>query len=294
MSPFVSVIINYHNAQEYLEKSILSVLNQTFSNWEIILFDNFSDDKSLFNISKYLNNKNIRYYRSDKFLSLGEARNLALDKAKSDFIAILDSDDLMSPERLEKQVKYLISNKLIFLVSSWVNIIDHEDKIISKYNPNYSEDEIYQRMAWENPIVHSSVMFRKEINNKKVEYNKSIYYAQDYDFYLSYIKKDNFKILEDYLCSNRSHDNNLTKSKEYYEIICLEQIMHLQKAKKLNLNENSIKKNLLSINLNYLKLLIYYLSLFKFKKSLKYLTKLNVNIFKILLHIGPVRRYFGN
>ena len=294
MSPSVSVIINYHNAQEYLEKSIISVLNQTFTNWEIILFDNFSDDKSLFNISKYLKNKNIKYYRSDKFLSLGEARNLALDKTKSDFIAILDSDDLMSSDRLEKQVEYLISNKQIFLVSSWVNIIDNDDRIISKYNPNYSNDEIYQRMAWENPIVHSSVMFRKIINNEKVQYNKSIYYAQDYDFYLSYIQKDNFKILEDYLCLNRSHDNNLTKSKEYYEIICLEQISHLQKAKKLNLDEGSRKKNLLSINLNYLKLSIYYLRLFKFKKSFIYLTKLNANIFKILLHIGPVRRYFGN
>ena len=132
MSPSVSVIINYHNAQEYLEKSIISVLNRTFTNWEIILFDNFSDDKSLFNISKYLNSKNVRYYRSDKFLSLGEARNLALEKTKSDFIAILDSDDLMSPDRLEKQVEYLISNKQIFLVSSWVKIIDNDDRIITK------------------------------------------------------------------------------------------------------------------------------------------------------------------
>ena len=66
-------------------------------------------------------------------------------------------------------------------------------------------------MAWENPLVHSSVMYRNIHGSKKVTYNSKVRYAQDYDFYLSYINKIIF-IIKDYLSSNRKHSKSLTKS----------------------------------------------------------------------------------
>ena len=88
----ISVIVNCHNGEKYLERCILSILKQTYNNLEIIFWDNNSKDNTS-NILKKINDKRIRYFRSNKYLKLYEARNSALKKTKGDFIAFLDIDD---------------------------------------------------------------------------------------------------------------------------------------------------------------------------------------------------------
>lgn len=288
----VTVIINYHNSEKFIIEAIDSVIKQTFKDWCILLFDNNSNDNTFSLIESYIDNKKVKYFRSNELLKLGKARNSALQFVQTPFVAILDSDDVMEHSRLEKQYNFLNQNSDIFLVSSWVKKIDVNNKIISFYQPKLSSMEIYQNMGWENPIVHSSVMFRTFINGKKVEYNNHIYYAQDYDFYLTYITENNFKIINDYLSQNRIHNSNLTKSKELKEIISLEQINHLEKAKILKLNKESLSKNKLSLNLCYLKLCLFHLKNLNFIKFYKFLKNINSNIIFIFLHIGPIRRYF--
>ena len=218
------------------------------------------------------------------------ARNLALNKVRTNFIAILDSDDEMMPDRLSKQYSYLLNNKNIFLVSSWVKIIDSNSNIISCYKPVFDSKSLYQRIGWENPIVHSSVMYRKESISGTVTYDPKIKYAQDYDFYIRHIEEDNFKIINEFLSKNRVHQNNLTKSKSYSEIIALEQIEHLKNASKLNLNPFSKRLNLRSLNLCYVKLVLLYLKNFKIKLSAYYFKKININIIELIFHFGPIRR----
>lgn len=103
MKPLVSVVMNCHNSDTYLKEAIDSVLLQTYSNWEIIFWDNRSTDRSA-DIVKSYNEPRIKYHYSSRFTRLGEARNLALQKAQGEFIAFLDCDDLWMPEKLEKQI----------------------------------------------------------------------------------------------------------------------------------------------------------------------------------------------
>ena len=103
MEALVSVIMNCFNGEKYLKEAIDSVLNQTYSNWEIILWDNQSTDNSE-GIVKSFNDNRIKYFYSEEFTILGEARNRALSKAQGEFIAILDCDDLWYPTKLEKQL----------------------------------------------------------------------------------------------------------------------------------------------------------------------------------------------
>ena len=103
IKPLVSIIVNCHNGETYLNDCLISIMNQTYKNWELIFWDNFSKDNS----KKILNNfsdSRIKYYHSDTFTPLYEARNLALKKATGDFISFLDTDDWWVPNKIEKQM----------------------------------------------------------------------------------------------------------------------------------------------------------------------------------------------
>lgn len=103
IQPLVSVIMNCYNGEAYLRPAIESVLAQTYSNWEIVLWDNQSKDSSP-EITKSYGDPRIKYFRAEEFTSLGEARNRAIQKAQGEFIAFLDVDDIWFPEKLAKQI----------------------------------------------------------------------------------------------------------------------------------------------------------------------------------------------
>ena len=81
MKPFVSIICNCHNASNYISDSVKSALNQSYTNWELIIYDNFSRDETFFKIKNFLKDKRIKYFKSKSFLNLYNARNQAIKKA---------------------------------------------------------------------------------------------------------------------------------------------------------------------------------------------------------------------
>ena len=108
--PLVSVIINCFNGEKYLEEALKSVYNQSYTNWEIIFWDNQSTDKS----SKILEKNNhpkIRYFYAKEFSELGEARELAFKKSRGEWISFLDCDDIWMPNKLSEQIKIINENK---------------------------------------------------------------------------------------------------------------------------------------------------------------------------------------
>ena len=113
--PLVSVIMNCHNSQKYLKQSISSVINQSYKNWEIILWDNKSTDKSR-EIVKSFKNKKIKYFFSKKLTKLGKARNLAVKKAKGKYVAFIDTDDTWPKNKLKIQMNFLKKISLKFVL----------------------------------------------------------------------------------------------------------------------------------------------------------------------------------
>ena len=102
--PLVSIIINCFNGEKYLRNAIDSVISQTYKNWEVIFWDNQSNDNSA-KIFKEYKDKRLKYYCSSSHVKiLYKARNLALGKTNGEFIAFLDVDDWWLPEKLEKQI----------------------------------------------------------------------------------------------------------------------------------------------------------------------------------------------
>ena len=106
----VTIIINCFNGENFINDCISSVLAQTYSNWELVFWDNLSTDNTAKIIKKF-KDKRIKYFKASKHTNLPNARNLALNKAKSDLIAFLDIDDMWHKDKLKYQVAEINKNK---------------------------------------------------------------------------------------------------------------------------------------------------------------------------------------
>lgn len=115
--PLVSVIMNCLNSEKYLREAINSVYAQTYSNWEIIFWDNASSDSSA-DIAASFKDGRLRYFRGESTVPLGHARNLALAQSRGEFIAFLDCDDLWMSEKLDKQIPLFLADENVGLVYS--------------------------------------------------------------------------------------------------------------------------------------------------------------------------------
>lgn len=193
----VSVLMTIYNHQNYLKKSITSVLNQSYKNWELIAIDNGSTDNSK-NILKSIKNKNIKVFFLKKNIGRTNCLNFGLKKCNGDFIAILDSDDIAYKNRLKDQINEFNLDKELFLLASDFNYMDYKNKILLKKNYIYFHN-FYKKprvLLIRNIIAHSSVMYRKSLITKVGDYPKKFLYAQDYAFYLKTFKYYKIKFLK--------------------------------------------------------------------------------------------------
>ena len=133
-NPYVNIIMNCHNGEKFLEKSINSILKQNYPNYEVIFYDNNSNDKSAYIIKSKI--KKLIYYKTNITENLGTARKNALEKAKHKYVAFLDCDDCWYPNHLEMAVDFLENNQNYNLTYNNVSLIDDKGKVIKKIFKN--------------------------------------------------------------------------------------------------------------------------------------------------------------
>jgi teichuronic acid biosynthesis glycosyltransferase TuaG len=131
----VSIITPVFQAERFIEQTILSVLAQSYQNWEMILVDDCSNDRSASIIKEYAEkDKRIKYCRLDKNSGAAVARNKAINSALGEYLAFLDSDDLWVPTKLEKQITFMNNHKYRFSFTR-IKIIDSDNNTIKEYVP---------------------------------------------------------------------------------------------------------------------------------------------------------------
>jgi len=164
--PIVSVVMAVKNGSDYILQSLTSVIHQTFSDFELIVINDGSEDDTLA-IVEGLNDSRIRIY-SQKNRGVARAANRGLSLARGKYIARIDHDDIWFPGRLEKQVTYLEAHPEIALVGSAAVIWSDGTNIYE--GRNLDHPTTYSSIRWEllfdNSFVHSSILFRKEIIKK--------------------------------------------------------------------------------------------------------------------------------
>lgn len=157
----LSVVMSCYNSESYLRASIESILAQTFSDFEFIIWDDGSTDKTEEIIKSYKDPR-IRYFYHNN-TGLGMALQLACEQTRTDIIARMDADDIAYPERLKIEYEYLLKHSDVVLVSSAVRYMNDDGRVIGRSFP-YSNNTVIKRLLAKgnNVIVHPSSMFRKK------------------------------------------------------------------------------------------------------------------------------------
>jgi len=196
-NPLVSVIITTFNVEKYIEYTILSVLNQTFGNFEIIVVDDSSEDKTLEIIDKLSHtDKRIKFYRIEHAGRPSIPRNFGISKAAGELIAFLDGDDLWEKGKLKEQVTYLENHKdLIFVysmsVTYGVNILSNQYEVLPLLHK--AARSYGSLISKGNSITCSSVLVNKHFMEKVNGFDEDPQLAiEDYDLWIRLSKLGNF------------------------------------------------------------------------------------------------------
>lgn len=206
----ISVIINYYNAEIFLHQAISSVLNQTFRNFELILYDNFSTDGSNLIVQSFNDNR-IKYFRSNKHITLSRARKFSLNKCENEWVAFLDSDDYWEKEKLSIQISKIGSCSNIGLIYTDYFI---EEKSKIKEPLICSEQTNFEKLLYKNPIVFSSVLFSKSAILNNGGFDPLLKYAEDYDLLLKIAQKKELFFINQKLTYYRIHSGNISRKYE--------------------------------------------------------------------------------
>ncbi|WP_369765626.1 glycosyltransferase family 2 protein [Flavobacterium sp. WC2429] len=206
----ISVIMPIYNCELYIKGAIDSILDQTYNNFELLIIDDASTDKTIELVKGYFD---VRINLIEKPINTGLTNSLnhGLKIAKGKYIARMDGDDISHPERFAKQVSFLEGNKEIILCGSWFAIVG-SDRIIKL--PEY-HDEIKLAFLKGNCIAHPSVMMRKKALDKfSIVYDVSKEPAEDYDLWVRLMLNGRLHNLQEVLLDYRIHNNQVSQKQD--------------------------------------------------------------------------------
>ena len=240
--PKISIIVNCYNGEEFIRESIESILKQTYSNWEVIFWDNKSQDRSK-EIFKSFRDKRLKYYYSKKHTSLYKARNQALLKATGEFISFLDTDDLWTKNRLKKQINHF-KEKNIGLVYSNFWLFKENLKKKKLFKNNFNKGIVPSKNILINYDVGIlTILIKKNYLLKlKTKFDERTSHIGDMDLIWKLSKICKFKAINEPLAYYRIHNNNLSSTKRGNEILELKRWI-IKNKKRLNNDEIIFMKN---------------------------------------------------
>jgi len=219
--PLVSVIMNCFNGEKYLRDAIDSVISQTYKNWEIVFWDNQSNDKSA-EIFKSYKDDRLKYYLATSHIeTLYKARNEALKKAKGEFIAFLDVDDWWLPQKLEKQIPLFDDPEVGMVYGNvWLFFEKKNKKRIYKRG-SLPRGKILNKLLSDYVIGSPTYVIRKKsLESLEYFFNDNFHIIGDFDINVRLSAKWKIDCVQSPVAFGRRHDKNvslLNREKEISE-----------------------------------------------------------------------------
>ena len=225
----VSVFVPCYNVEKYVQQMLDSVLCQTFTDFNLVLVDDGSTDGTLAILKEYVKyDDRIKLYSNNKNMGLPYTRNLMFEYCDSDYIALMDADDIMPIYRLKEEAEYLDKNPSVDAVGGAMQIIDtcgnYTDRV--DFLP-LSYDECKAAMLMYNCFMNGSMMIRREkVIQAGVKYDRRFFCMQDYRFWSELILKCRMENMNHIMLYYRENDSSVTarnrsmkKRKKLYDII---------------------------------------------------------------------------
>lgn len=210
--PKVSVLLPVYNAESYVAEAVESVLNQSFSDFELIILDDGSTDSSS-TIVAGLSDPRIKYVRSTN-VGLTKVLNKGLKMADGEYIARMDADDISDPARFGRQVDFLNRNPQVAAVGCWWKVISSSGSVVAEKTAPTGAVRIKAQFLNSAPILHSAAMFRRASVLEVDGYDETFTYAQDRDLFLRLLAHWDLAVIPEFLFFYRINPNSITLSRE--------------------------------------------------------------------------------
>lgn len=183
MNPKVTVLMPVYNTGPYLREAMESILQQSYRDIELLIVNDGSTDNSDEIITSF-NDERIKYIKLDLNIGIAAVRELGLQKASGEYIAFMDSDDISSHRRIEKQVEYMVQHQKIGACGTWMKFIDNQgmplgESAITALDYSSIQPIMLFRMA----VCNATCIIRKSFIQKfNLHYDKACISGEDYDF----------------------------------------------------------------------------------------------------------------
>ncbi|MCX7726143.1 MAG: glycosyltransferase family 2 protein [Chitinispirillaceae bacterium] len=196
-TPLVSVIIPVFNREEMLRRAVVSVLNQSFKDFECIIVDDCSDQK--YDFFSSMDDKRLKIIRLEKRSGVSKARNTGVKSSRGKYIAFLDSDDEWYPKKLEKQIKWLKDNPSFSICQTLEEWIRKGVRVNPPKSHKKRGGDIFDISCERCMITPSSVVMTRELFEKYGGFKESLPACEDYDLWLWITAKHQVGLIEEVL-----------------------------------------------------------------------------------------------
>lgn len=206
MKPLVSIILPVYNGEEFLRTSLDSCIAQTYTNWELILVDDCSNDSTPDIAREYeKRDSRIHYYRNDTNLRLPRNLNRGFSMANGKYLTWTSDDNYYRPTAIEKMVHHLETTENEFVFTRY-SIIDAQGKELSQ--TVIPKD--YRHAIWDDNFVGACFLYSRKVYKMIGEYDPNLFLCEDYDYWLRIFAQFPVGCLEENLYAYRKHDKSLT------------------------------------------------------------------------------------
>ncbi len=209
-TPLLSIIMPVYNAGDFLLEAVRSIQNQTYQNWELIAIDDASEDNS-FPLLKKLeeNDSRIKVFRNKRNLGVSKAANLAISRTKGDYIARMDADDICFPQRIEKQLSYLVKNPQTVALGTQCQLINKDGEVIGKKSFPLKfkgvKEEIFIRIPVQQPTL---MVNKKRLPKDFIWYDENAETGEEVELLFRLFQIGKVENLSKVLLKYRIHGNN--------------------------------------------------------------------------------------
>jgi glycosyltransferase involved in cell wall biosynthesis len=202
-----------YNPGPFLRPAIESLLAQTLQDFELVLVEDGSKDGAKDIAQAYAAaDARVRLINLPNNIGRTPALNLGLREARSDYVAVLDADDVAAPERLAKQVAVLDSRPQVVAVASHIRFINTDGDVIGTFCPPTDPIELRDALVYNNPFPHSAAMFRRDVAMSIGGYPQRYKYAQDFALWIALSTRGELAMIAEQLVDIREHDARLTRT----------------------------------------------------------------------------------
>jgi Glycosyl transferase family 2 len=220
MTPRVTVLMAVHNGEPYVGESVQSVLDQTFTDFELLVVDDASTDATV-EIATGFGDERIRLLRNERNLGQVRSLNRGLPEALGEYVARLDADDTCRPTRLERQVEILDAQPRVGLVGTWMDAVDDRGRLLGRLQKTLDDyvDFLYHTLIMRVYVSHPSAMYRRDPVLRLGGYDEATGPAEDKDLWRKLaLERFEARIVPEPLVRYRLHDQQLSQTRAGYQL----------------------------------------------------------------------------